>query len=113
MKIKALNQERRQINIKEWNDEVPVYIRPLNGFEQLVFNDYFLTFYSKERDYNERLEAGFNAAKMALIIEDGAPFLNDEDIEAIRNASVVPLYRLFNEVLAETRGEELDTAKKN
>ena len=112
MKIKTLNQERRPLDISEWNDEVSAFIRSLNGFEQLVFNDYFLAFYDKSRSYEERLSAGFDAAKMALIMEDGAPLLVDDDAEAMKNASVVPYYRLFNVALVNA-GDELETAKKN
>lgn len=39
MQIKTIPQERAKMNISEWNEETPAYIRPLNGFEQLVFND--------------------------------------------------------------------------
>lgn len=37
--------------IDDWTIEdegtTPAYIRPLNGFEQLVFNDYFIVFFPK------------------------------------------------------------------
>lgn len=113
MKFKSLNQERRPLDISEWNDEITAYIRPLNGFEQLTFNDCFLTFYDKKgRNYEERFDAGFEAAKMALVMEDGAPLLTDEDAETMRNASVVPLYRLFNTVF-NSSNMEIETAKKN
>ena len=49
---------------------------------------------------------------MALIMEDGAPLLVDDDAEAMKNASVVPYYRLFNVALVNA-GDELETAKKN
>lgn len=111
MQIKTIPQERARININEWNEDTPAYIRPLNGFEQLVFNDYFIVFFSEIRNYEERYAAGFKAAKMALVGEDNAPLLTDDDKEVIKNASVLPIFRLFNTVLA-TPGE-LDTAKKN
>lgn len=111
MKIKATSQERRKIDIREWNDEVAAYIRPLNGFEQLIFNDSFLVFYDKDRSFEERLKAGFEAAKMALVMEDNAPLLTDDDAETMKNASVVPFYRLFN--MQFSGGGEIETAKKN
>lgn len=111
MEIKVRNQERRKIDIREWNDEVVAYIRPLNGFEQLIFNDDFLTFCDKSRSYEERFKAGFDAAKMSLVMEDNAPLLTDDDAEIMKNASVVPFYRLFNALFSE--GAEIETAKKN
>lgn len=112
MQIKPLKQEREKLDVHEWNDETPVYIRPLNGFEQLVFNDLFLVFFSDQKSYEERYNAGFKAAKMALVGEDNAPILTDEDEETIKSASVVPIFRLFNSVFANKSGE-LETIKKN
>ena len=101
--------------INDWTIEdegtTPAYIRPLNGFEQLVFNDYFIVFFSENREYEERYEAGFKAAKMALVGEDNAPLLTDDDKDVIKNASVLPIFRLFNTVLASQT--DFDTAKKN
>ena len=88
MQIKTIPQERAKMNISEWNEETPAYIRPLNGFEQLVFNDYFIVFFSESRPYEKRYEAGFKAAKMALVGEDNAPLLTDDDKDVIKNASV-------------------------
>lgn len=110
MQIKTIPQERAKMNISEWNEETPAYIRPLNGFEQLVFNDYFIVFFSESRPYEERYEAGFKAAKMALVGEDNAPLLTDDDKDVIKNASVMPIFRLFNTVLASQ--SNFDTAKK-
>ena len=78
MHIKKQSQERREIDIKEWNDEVKAYIRPLNGFEQLAFNDYFITFFSDQKSYEERYKAGFNAAKSVPVL-GGAISLDAQD----------------------------------
>ncbi len=95
MKIKPLNQERRAVDVSEWNDEVKAYFKPLSGFETLVFNDYFLEFYNKENSTEDRFKAGFKAAVMALVGEDGAPLLDETDEEAVRAASFLPIMRVF------------------
>ena len=95
MKIKPLNQERRPVDVSEWNDEVKAYFKPLSGFETLVFNDYFLEFYNKENSTEDRFKAGFKAAVMALVGEDGAPLLDETDEEAVRAASFLPIMRVF------------------
>lgn len=95
MKIKPLNQERRPVDVSEWNDEVKAYFKPLSGSETLVFNDYFLEFYNKENSTEDRFKAGFKAAVMALVGEDGAPLLDETDEEAVRAASFLPIMRVF------------------
>ena len=95
MLIKPLNQERRPVDVSEWNDEVKAYFKPLSGFETLVFNDYFLEFYNKENSTEDRFKAGFKAAVMALVGEDGAPLLDETDEEAVRAASFLPIMRVF------------------
>ena len=95
MKIKPLNQERRPVDVSEWNDEVKAYFKPLCGFETLVFNDYFLEFYNKENSTEDRFKAGFKAAVMSLVGEDGAPLLDETDEEAVRAASFLPIMRVF------------------
>ncbi|MBQ4203729.1 MAG: hypothetical protein II655_08525, partial [Thermoguttaceae bacterium] len=58
----------------------------------------------------ERFAAAFNAAKMALVDENGAPLLVEDDRAAIRAASFLPLYRIFGAARAlnelDVRGEE-------
>lgn len=93
--IKPLNQERRPVDVSEWNDEIKAFFRPLNGFETLVFNDYFLEFYNKENSTEDRFKAGFKAAVMALVGEDGAPLLDETDENAVRAASFLPIMRVF------------------
>ena len=48
MQIKPLPQTPRRVDISEWNDETEAFLRPMNGFEALVFNDYFVKFYRKD-----------------------------------------------------------------
>ena len=115
MHIKKQSQERREIDIKEWNDEVKSYILPLNGFEQLAFNDYFITFFSDQKSYEERYKAGFNAAKMALVGENNEPLLTAEDEELVKEASIIPFFRMFNATFSgkSEEGVEFETTKKN
>ena len=47
----------------------------------------------------------------SLVGEDNAPLLTDDDKDVIKNASVLPIFRLFNTVLASQT--DFDTAKKN
>lgn len=108
MEIKQLAAgERVPVDISEWSD-VAAYAKPLNGLEQLIFNDYFLDFQNREKTIDERYEAGFSAALMLLVDESGAPLLTEDDREAIKGASATPLLRVFTTGL---RG--YDTAKKN
>lgn len=112
MEIKTRSVENKPLNIKEWNETTPAFIRALSGFESLAFNDLFIRFYNKEEDEEARFNAGFNAALMALVGEDGAPLLVEEDRETIKNASFQPLFRMFATQLNE-QGEIVETAKKN
>lgn len=108
MEIKELAQsERVPIDLKEWSD-VKAYAKPLNGLEQLVFNDYFLDFNDKAKSIDERYDAGFGAALLLLVGEDNEPLLTEEDRAAVKKASATPLLRVFTTGL---RGYE--TAKKN
>ena len=47
----------------------------------------------------------------SLVGEDNAPLLTDDDKDVIKNASVLPIFRLFNTVLGSQ--SNFDTAKKN
>lgn len=108
MKIKQINtQERRAVDVSEWTDDV-VYAKPLNGLEQLVFNDYFLTFQDKELPLDERFNAGFNAALLLLVDENGDAWLEEEDRAAVKGGSAVPLLRVFTAGLS-----GVETARKN
>lgn len=111
MQIKTRNNEKRPFDVREWNDEVKAFVRPLDGFETLVFNDYFFEFYNKERDAAARYNAGFNAALMCLVDENDAPLLTEEDRPTIEKASFMPLFRLFAQRLEDAA--EPETAKKN
>lgn len=115
MQIKPLPQTPRRVDISEWNDETEAFLRPMNGFEALVFNDYFVKFYRKDDAPEERFDAGFKAALLALVDADGKPLLTEADKAAVRAASFLPFFRMFSVGLTETApdGEEFETAKKN
>lgn len=113
MEIKQRKTTPRPVDVKEWNEDVRAFLKPMTGFESLAFNDYFLDFYSREKSDEERFAAAFNAAKMALVDENGAPLLVEDDRAAIRAASFLPLYRIFGAARAEEEGEEVETLKKN
>lgn len=112
MEIKTRNTERKPLNITEWNETAPAYIRALSGFETLVFNDLFITFYNAEKDEETRYNAGFNAALMCLVGEDNAPLLVEDDRETIKAASFQPFFRMFAVQMSD-KGEIAETAKKN
>ena len=110
MNFKPVNDGKlTPISLKEWDESVEGYLRPLGGFEQLVFNDYFLEFYDETRQPEERFNAGFNAALMVIVDKDGAPLIADSDRDAVRNASFAPIIRVFTQTLT----GEIETAKKN
>ena len=50
MQIKPLPQTPRRVDISEWNDETEAFLRPMNGFEALVFNDYFVKAITEKND---------------------------------------------------------------
>lgn len=114
MIIKPLNAERKPVDVSEWNGEVKAYFKPLSGFETLVFNDYFLEFYNRENEPDDRFKAGFKAALLALVDEDGNALLDESDEEAVRAASFLPIMRVFSVGLS-LRDEDapIETAKKN
>ena len=101
MYIKQQKNERVEIDVKEWNETVKAYIKPLNGFERLTFNDFFVVFYNKENDPEDRFDAGFRAALLVLVDDKNAPLLTETDREAVRSGSFVPFFRLFNLVLSQ------------
>jgi hypothetical protein len=101
MNIKPEKNEKVEINISEWNDDVKAYLKPLNGFERLELNDFFVTFYNKENDPEERFDAGFRAALLSLVDGDDRALLAESDREAVRSGSFVPFSRLFNVVLSQ------------
>lgn len=114
MKIKPINNgELTPINVSEWNEEIDAYMRPLGGFEQLVFNDYFLEFYNKDAENNARFNAGFNAALMTLVDAEGNALLTEDDRELVKRASFTPIFRVFTQGLKTTDDGDLETAKKN
>lgn len=115
MEIKKESTDRIKIDISEWNETVSAYIKPLNGFERLTLNDFFLTFYNKENEANVRFDAGFRAALLVLVDDNGDPLLHEDDRTAIKNASFIPLFRLFDLILKayENNTAPLDTLKKN
>ena len=115
MKIKEVANNKTPLNIREWNEEEKAYIKTMNGFERLAFNDFFITFYNKHIDAETRFDAGFRAALMVLVDEEGRPLLSESDRDAIRNGSFLPLFRLFDVVIAaeEKKDEGLETTKKN
>lgn len=115
MYIKPQKTEKIEFDIKEWNDNVKAYIKPLNGFERLEFNDFFIAFYNKENTPDDRFDAGFRAALLTLVTDGDAPLLTEADRDAVRSGSFVPFFRLFNAILNQydETGKELDTIKKN
>lgn len=116
MKIKQLSNVRTPLDIKEWNDEVRAYIKPLDGFERLVFNDLFVTFYNRKNEPEQRFDAGFRAALLALVDDENRPLFTEADRENVRAGSFLPFFRLFNVALNSDGGansEPLETTKKN
>ena len=111
MIVKSINQTKTPVDISEWNDEIKAFIRPLNGYETLYFYDLYYAFVDEKKTTEERWNAAFDAAKLALVDEIGAPLLQDEDREAIKNAAFLPLRRIFNAALQAT--QEVETTKKN
>jgi len=113
MKIKQYETEKTLFDISEWNDEVKAFIKPLNGFERLILNDFFLTFYDKNREPDDRFDAAFRAALLALVDENDAPLFSESDRDAVRAGSFLPFWRLFSATLNFKKDEPLETFKKN
>ena len=114
MKIKQFETEKTPFDISEWNEEIKAFIKPLNGFERLILNDFFLTFYDDTgRKPEERFDAAFRAALLALVDENDAPLFSESDRDAVRAGSFLPFFRLFSATLNFKSGESLETLKKN
>ena len=113
MKVKQFETEKTPFDISEWNDEVKAFIKPLNGFERLILNDFFLTFYDKNREPDDRFDAAFRAALLALVDENDAPLFSESDRDAVHAGSFLPFFRLFSTALNFKSGESLETFKKN
>ena len=113
MKIKQFETGKTPFDVSEWNDEIKAFIKPLNGFERLILNDFFLTFYDKNREPDDRFDAAFRAALLALVDENDAPLFSESDRDAVRAGSFIPFYRLFSTALNFKSGESLETFKKN
>lgn len=115
MRIKPLNTERKPVDVSEWNDEIKAYFKPLGGFDTMVFVDYYFEWRDESRSLDDRFKAGFKAAVLALVDEEGNALLTEEDEEAIRAASFDPIYRVFSIGLEfwNKNGDEPESAKKN
>lgn len=115
MLIRHVKKERAEFDLHEWNGDVAAFVKPLTTFEALVFNDYARDFFNREKSCEERFDAAFQAAKMVLVDENGAPLLTDDDAETVKYASFAPIFRVFSVVLSETtpKDGEAETAKKN
>ena len=115
MFIKPQKNDKIEIDVSEWNDDVKAYIKPLNGFERLTFNDFFVSFYNKENDPDDRFDAGVRAALLTLVNDSDEPLLTENDRDAVRSGSFVPFFRLFNIVLSQygDASKPLETLKKS
>ena len=115
MNFKPLRDgELTPIDVSEWDDNVKAFLKPLGGVEQLVFNDYFLDLYNSGNDLEKRFNAGFSAALMTIVDENGEPLMREEDREQVRRASFAPIFRVFSQCLSQLSAEgDLETAKKN
>ena len=66
------------------------------------------------KSLDDRFKAGFKAAVLALVDEDGNALLTEEDEEAIRAASFDPIYRIFSIGLgfwSQSENEKTDSEK--
>ena len=114
MDIKQRKAELTPVSIEEWNDSAKAYIKPLDGLETFIIYDLWLAFYRKADPIEDRFNAGFDAAQIALVDKDGAPLLEETDRAAVRNASVLPIIRVFTHALNLLNGQETDGGfKKN
>lgn len=115
MEIKTLNKEPIEVNIREWNDSVRAFIKPLNGIELLLINDLIIDYYNKDSTPEARFMAGFKAALMVLIDENNNPLLSESDETVIRSASFVPFSSIFAKIIETNKndGAELESFKKN
>ena len=115
MFIKPQKNDKIEIDVSEWNDDVKAYIKPLNGFERLTFNDFFFFFFNKENDPDDLFDAGFRAALLPLVNDSDEPLLTENDRDAVRSGSFVPFFRLFNIVLSQygDASKPLETLKKS
>lgn len=111
MNIKTIQTTPTPVDVSEWNDEIKAFVRPLDGFESLVFNDWCLDFYRKDNSNDERFDAAFKAAVDVLVDEEGNKLLDEGDRDAIRRASFLPFFRIFTAGLGQT--SEIESAKKN
>ena len=116
MRIKPLNTERKPVDVSEWNDEIKAFFRPLGGFDTMVFVDFYFDWRDDSKSLDDRFKAGFKAALLTLVDEEGNALLTEEDEEAIRAASFDPIYRVFSIGLgfwSQNGEEEPAGAKKN
>lgn len=115
MEIKTLNKEPIPVDVREWNESVHAFIKPLNGIELLLINDLILDYYNKESTPEARFMAGFKAALLVLVDENNEPLLYESDKDAIQSASFVPFSSIFAKVIETNKRNdaELDSFKKN
>ena len=113
MEIKKVSNEKKPFDIHEWNDEIKAFVKPINSFERLVFNDFFITYYNKSNDPETRFDAGFRAAMLVLVDENDNPLFTESDRDAVFSGSFIPFSRLFNLFIELENDEPLETLKKN
>lgn len=117
MLIRHVKRERTEFDVHEWNGTVQAYVKAIDSFEALVFNDFARDFFDRSLSCEERFKAAFSAAKMVLVDAQNKPLLTDDDYEAIRYADFAPIFRVFTVVLNETAPTDddapVESAKKN
>lgn len=110
IEIKTASSQKREVNITEWTDEVKAFVKDLNVFERLVFEDQLNAYVSPDKSADERAEAGIAICLLALVGENGEPLFGPEYMEPLKKASFSPVTRVI-QMLAEP-GREDDSLKK-
>lgn len=103
MKIKPREDRKTPVNISEWNDETPAFVKTLDIMEQIIFNDQLVEFHDKDADKNARAEAGISICILTLVDADGAPLLSLDDMDALKAAAFEPIGRVISTILGRVK----------
>ena len=113
MQIKQDAGELIPLDISEWNDEQDAFIT-LTGFDVFLFNSCAMRYFAESSTPEERFNACFDAACLAIVDKSGNRLLCADDRDALRAANFKPFVRMFNawSVLLNSN-TEIISAKKN
>lgn len=97
--INTKSATKKEVSIKEWNDKVKAFVKPLTATEFMVFNDLFRVWSNPEKTTEERVESALSACILVLVDDKGKQLLDVSQLPELKRASFKPMSRVMNTVI--------------